>query len=191
MAFATLLLCAALAAPVAGTKVGAAVRLQIDPAASRVDFDIVALWVLRRRGRFDEIQGVLSVDRSAHEAQIDIHIPVRSVWMKDPEHRALLLSPAFFDADQHPEIRFRSDVFSSTASGELQVRGTLSVRGRERRTRFSVRAEGCTLDQRPEDCHVHVRGTIRRSRFGMVEYSRTLADEVHLDIEVRLSPPVP
>ena len=104
-------------------------------------------------------------------------------------YNQLLLSPAFFDAEQHPEIRFRSDAFSSTASGELSVRGSLSVRGRERRARFAVRAEGCTLDERPQDCHVHVRGSLRRSRFGMVEYSRTLADEVHLDIEVRLRPP--
>jgi len=188
MGCAAWLLWAAWIAPIAADA-ELPMQLSIDPATSRVDFDIVALWVLRRRGRFDEIEGVLSIDRSAHQARIDIRIPVRSVWMKDPEHRELLLSPAFFDAEQHPEIRFRSDAFSSTASGELSVRGSLSVRGRERRARFAVRAEGCTLDERPQDCHVHVRGSLRRSRFGMVEYSRTLADEVHLDIEVRLRPP--
>lgn len=164
-------------------------HFQVDSARSRVDFDITALWILRRRGRFDAIAGELGIDHAQHLARIDIRIPVASVWMKDTDHRELLLSPAFFDATVHPEIRFRSDAFSSQAQGEVRVGGQLSVRGLQRPSVFRVRTEGCVFDERPQDCRVYVSGVLQRSRFGMVEYTRTLADEVRLEIEIVLQAP--
>jgi polyisoprenoid-binding protein YceI len=166
-------------------------RLQLDPQASRVDFDITALWVLKRRGRFDQIRGTMEIDHARHQARIDIEIPVASVWMKDADHRELLLSPAFFDADAHPLIRFVSDPFPSRAGKERQVSGMLSLRGLALPTEFIVRADGCVLEEHPQDCHVHVDGVLQRSRFGMVEYSRTLSDAVRLQIQIVLAPPPP
>ena len=82
--------------------------LSIDAASTTVNFEIVALWFLKRRGEFTEIEGTLKILDDGKRAQIDVRIAVASVQMKDPEHVELLLSPAFFDAVGHPlDLRIR------------------------------------------------------------------------------------
>ncbi len=46
----------------------------------------------------------------------------------EPNLRAHLLSPEFFDAERHPEIKFRAHELAETAGG-LVVRGELEIRG--------------------------------------------------------------
>lgn len=155
--------------------------LAIDAAHTRVDFDITALWVLRRRGEFRELEGTLSIAPDGESAQIDVRIRVASVTMANPDHVALLLSPAFFDAAQHAWIEFRSEPFALSRQASLALPGTLSVRGIRRKVRFAVDTRECRADQL-DRCRVRVSGILKRSRFGMTEYHRTLADEVRLRI---------
>jgi polyisoprenoid-binding protein YceI len=159
--------------------------LRIDASNARVEFDIAALWVLHRRGHFDELHGNLTISADGQNAEIDVRIRVDSVQMKDRNHVDLLLSPAFFDAVHHPWIEFRSDVFALSGDALLALPGTLSVRGISRRVRFDVDLGNCRPGL-PESCTVVVDGVLQRSRFGMTEYRRTLADKVYLQIAARL-----
>lgn len=160
--------------------------LEIDSAETRVDFDITALWVLRRRGEFRELNGTLTVTPDGKSAQIDVRIRVASVHMANPDHVELLLSPAFFDAAQHPWIKFRSEPFALSTHARLALPGTLSVRGIRRKVRFTVDTRQCRVEQL-DRCRVLVSGILKRSRFGMTEYHRTLADEVRLRIAATVS----
>lgn len=156
-------------------------RLQIDPAGTRVAFDIAALWILKRRGEFDDIEGSLTVAADSRTAVIDVRIRVASVEMPNPDHTLLLLSPDFFDAEAFPWIEFRSDPFDLGTGGRLQLPGTLRVRGISQRVQFAADTGRCA-PRRSTHCEVEVSGTLQRSRFGMTEYRRTLADDVHLRI---------
>jgi polyisoprenoid-binding protein YceI len=157
----------------------------IDASNARVEFDIAALWVLHRRGHFGDLQGSLMISADGQSAEIDVRIRVDSVQMKDRDHVDLLLSPAFFDAAHHPWIEFRSDAFALSGDTRLALPGTLAVRGISRRVRFDVDLGSCRPGL-PESCTVIVDGVLQRSRFGMTEYRRTLADKVYLQIAARL-----
>jgi polyisoprenoid-binding protein YceI len=159
--------------------------IRIDASNARVEFDIMALWVLHRRGHFGDLHGSLKMSADGQSAEIDVRIRVDSVQMKDRDHVDLLLSPAFFDAAQHPWIEFRSDTFALSSDSRLALPGTLTVRGISRRVRFDVDLGSCRPGL-PESCTVIVDGVLQRSRFGMTEYRRTLSDKVRLRIAVRL-----
>jgi len=157
----------------------------IDASIARVEFDVAALWILHRRGHFDHIDGSLRLAADGQSATIEVRLRVDSVRMKDRDHVELLLSPAFFHAAQHPWIEFRSDPFALSGARNLGLPGTLTVRGITRRVRFDVALGSCRPDF-PEPCTVTVDGVLQRSRFGMHEYRRTLADKVYLSIVATL-----
>lgn len=155
--------------------------LRIDAARTTVEFQIAALWILRRSGRFDHIDGTLDIAAGGDSAQIRVRIEVDSVTMKDPDHVELLLSPAFFDADRHPWIEFESEPFALSGQSPLALPGHLTVRGIRQQVVFNLDLRQCQPGP-PAPCKVIVDGVLQRSRFGMTEYRRTLAEAVHLKI---------
>ena len=159
----------------------AAQTLRIDAARTAVDFQIAALWILRRSGRFDGIDGTLEIAAGGESAQIRVRIQVDSVHMKDPDHVELLLSPAFFDAARYPLIEFESEPFALSDASPLALPGRLTLRGISRQVRFNLDLRQCRPGP-PAPCKVIVDGVLRRSQFGMTEYRRTLAEDVHLRI---------
>lgn len=162
--------------------------LLIDEPASSVSFSIGVLWLMRRHGQFHGMQGEVQIEADGG-ARIEVRIPAASASMKDPDHLALLRSPDYFDVLEHPWIVFRSDRFTLSPAPRAQaIRGRLQLRGVEREVEFSVRPEHCDLVAGAEPCRLQVSGQIRRSRFGMVANRRTLADHVHLEMEVQLLP---
>lgn len=79
------------------------------------------------RGSFSTINATVSVDENG-AATLTGSVPVDSVVVKDENLVAHLQSPEFFDAEQHPEIRFDSveltiDGPAATLSGDLTVKG--------------------------------------------------------------------
>lgn len=155
--------------------------LRIDAAGTAVDFDIAALWILRRSGRFSAIDGTLDINATGDQAQIRVRIAVDSVNMKDPDHVSLLLSPAFFDASRYPLIEFNSEPFALAGQSQLKLPGVLTVRGISRKVLFNLDLGQCRPGP-PAACKVIVDGVLHRSQFGMTEYRRTLAEQVHLRI---------
>jgi len=79
------------------------------------------------RGSFGTINATVSVDENG-AATLTGSVPVDSVVVKDENLVAHLQSPEFFDAEQHPEIRFDSvdlaiDGPTATLSGDLTIKG--------------------------------------------------------------------
>lgn len=161
--------------------------LQLDSGNTEVEFEIAALWILRRHGRFTEVEGRIDSDPHAGTAVITVRIRVDSVRMKDPDHVRLLLSAEFFDAARHPWIEFRSEPFAIDGKPQASLPGRLSLRGVTRKVRFDIDRGHCDL-RAGSACEVIVDGSLQRSRFGMTEYRRTLADKVHLKIAARVAP---
>jgi polyisoprenoid-binding protein YceI len=99
---------------------------QLDPARSRVEFRVPSFWgLVPVKGHFEDYRGRLDV--SAGPA-IELTIEAASLDTGNARRDDHLRSPAFFDAENHPQVRFVSD--SVVVAGEtLKVRGRLSARG--------------------------------------------------------------
>jgi polyisoprenoid-binding protein YceI len=101
-------------------------RWRIDPARSNVEFRTPTLWGLATvEGHFDRYDGSLDLHRTP---AIELTIDASSLNTKNPIRDRHLRSAAFFDAANHPEVRFASD--TATVEGEtLKVRGRLYAAG--------------------------------------------------------------
>jgi polyisoprenoid-binding protein YceI len=99
---------------------------QLDPSRSRVEFRVEAMWGLATvKGHFDDYQGEL--DLSADPA-IELTINAASLQTGNRRRDKHLRSPDFFEVEQHPRLRFRSDSVSPDGD-TLKIRGRLTARG--------------------------------------------------------------
>jgi polyisoprenoid-binding protein YceI len=98
---------------------------QLDSVHSSVGFEVAYLSGTFK-GQFREFDGALVVD--GREATLEGTARVASVDVKDENLSAHLQSPDFFDAEQHPTIRFTaSDI--SLEGEDVKVNGELTIKG--------------------------------------------------------------
>ena len=98
---------------------------QLDPVHSSVGFE-VAYLAGTFRGEFHDVSADLTVD--GERAHIEGSARVASIDVKDDSLATHLQSPDFFDAERHPELRFRADDIDLTGS-ELDARGEITIKG--------------------------------------------------------------
>jgi polyisoprenoid-binding protein YceI len=108
---------------------------QVDAVHSAVGFAVTHMIVSTFRGRFETYDATL-VDVGDRLA-IDGWVDVASIVIKDPDLAAHLRSPEFFDADAHPQLRFSSTDIAVAATGEVELHGELTIKGRTRPVRAS------------------------------------------------------
>jgi polyisoprenoid-binding protein YceI len=158
----------------------------IDPATSQVTFKVRLLWLDHVDGNFTQVVGDVSPGPSPDSWVVDATIPVESVSMTSMRLRQWLLAPAFFDADHHPTIHFVSNPF---AEAELDRGGTLSgyitLRGVTAPIQFAVQPMHCG-ELAPSPCRITLRGSLRRSNFGMTSDRLALSDSVDLNLSITL-----
>ena len=101
-------------------------RWRIDPTRSGVEFRSPTLWGLMTvSGHFERYNGTLDLRR---EPAIELMIEAATVNTKNKVRDKHLRSADFFEAENHPHVRFASD--SATLDGErLKVHGQLYAAG--------------------------------------------------------------
>ena len=122
--------------------------LRLDAGNTRVEFSVRWFGVVFVRGSFADISGTLEVPgaRNAEAAlalQVDSHSVQTGIGLRDRHLRGL----RFLDSARHPTIRFVSTGVSRH-NGVWDVKGRLSLRGRERDVALSVRDEPASNTQR-------------------------------------------
>jgi polyisoprenoid-binding protein YceI len=98
---------------------------ELDPVHSSVKFEVPYLTG-RFKGEFRDVAARLTVD--AHAAALAGTAKVESVEVKDENLEADLLSPQFFDAERHPELRFGATEIELD-SGSISATGGLTIKG--------------------------------------------------------------
>jgi len=97
-----------------------------DPIHSEVGFAIRHI-AGTFRGRFDDFDVELNVD--GPEPHLSGAVRVESVQVRDESLHGHLLSPDFFDAERHPELRFESSALRVEGDGGVVVEGELTLKG--------------------------------------------------------------
>ena len=95
-----------------------------------------AVWRVRHLGlswytaRFDRLEASLSFDPARpEEAVLTAAIEAGSISTGDPDFDDLLRSSAWFDAEGHPQILFRSTRIEVTGETTGRVHGELTLKG--------------------------------------------------------------
>lgn len=190
------LLCTCLAIALLGALPIQAETYQIDVTHSSVDFSIRHL-VGRSKGQFREFGGTIVYDESAVEkSSVEAVIKVASVDTKNEERDIQLRSAAFFDAEQYPEITFKSTKVEKNEAGKLLMTGDMTMHGVTRSVQLPVELLGTGTNPWT---NLPLSGfstslLLRRSDFGInswVDKSGVLGDEVVIDILIEAAVPPP
>ncbi len=159
---------------------------QFNSVHSSADFSVKYL-VAKFRGSFEELDATLTDGVLTGSAKL------ASINVKQESLIGHLMAPDFFDAEQYPEISFKSNSIETdgdavTLDGELTLRGVTKP----------IRATG-TLEGPTEDFMGNTRlgftleTTIDRTAFGvswnadLPKGGKALADEVTLTVELEFA----
>jgi polyisoprenoid-binding protein YceI len=172
------------------TAVPAAATFNIDPAHSSAHFKVRHMMISNVRGEFAKISGTVKFDpanpsNSSITAEIDVH----SISTREPDRDKHLKSPDFFDAANHPTIRFQSKKVEPISAGEFKVTGDLTIRGTTREVVLQV--EGLTPEVKDPWGNtrrgVEASGKISRKDFGVIYNAAMEAGGVLIGDEIEIS----
>jgi polyisoprenoid-binding protein YceI len=159
-----------------------------DPVHSSFGFAVRYQGVSLFKGTLSE------VDAKLVDGQLEGIAKVESISIRTPEQfRAHVLSAEFFDAENHPEVRFASSDIDLADDGTAKVQGELTIRGITR----PVAAAGSWVAPAPDAFgstrgHLNLEAQIDRTEWDMnwnmalPSGGNVLANEVTLTVELSL-----
>jgi polyisoprenoid-binding protein YceI len=168
-------------APLAGTYVA-------DPVHSSFGFAVRYQGVSLYRGTLGDVSAQLADGRLEGTAAVE------SISIRTPDQfRAHVLGPEFFDAANHPEVRFVSNELELADDGTAKVSGELTIKGITR----PIEATGSWTAASPDAFgntrgHLQLEGQVDRSQFDMnwnaplPSGGNALANEVTLSVDLSL-----
>jgi polyisoprenoid-binding protein YceI len=96
----------------------------VDPVHSSFGFAVRYQGVSIFKGTLDEVQATLADGRLEGAAKVE------SISIRSPEQfRAHVLSAEFFDAANHPEVKFTSTALELDDDGTARAEGELTIKG--------------------------------------------------------------
>ena len=161
-------------------------RFTADGAHSAFEFSIVRNGDDAFRGSLDDVEATLTAGSDGLSLQGTAR--VESISIREPAvFRAHVLGEEFFDADNYPELTFRSTSVELADDGAARVEGELTIAGANRR----VSAAG-TWRRTPARIAIDLETSVDRREFGLdwqMELpggGNALAWEVGLDVHLEL-----
>ena len=168
---------------------------KIDPAHSKAHFTVRHMMITNVRGSFSGVQGTVVYDpENLSASSVDVTIDANTINTQEPDRDKHLKSADFLEVEKYPTITFKSKSVTKDGSGELQVKGDLTIHGVTKEVVLKV--EGPTAEAKDPwgNIRIGASGTtkIKRSDFGLT-YNAALeaggvlvGDEVKIELEVSL-----
>jgi polyisoprenoid-binding protein YceI len=139
---------------------------QVDKVHSSVEFQVKHLGIATVKGQFTEFEGTLEV--SPENTLAYGTVQVASVNTREPARDEHLRSADFFDAEQNPEISFRSTAVRPVDEDTFEIDGDISIHGITRPLTLKAVLEGTETDPQGNDrVGVSAVAQINRSDFEM------------------------
>jgi polyisoprenoid-binding protein YceI len=164
-----------------------ALRYQLDPAHSFVQFEVLHFGTATLRGRLGPLAGEVLLDRGALRGRVQLAIATAGVSTGVPALDARLRGAELFDSAAYPQAFFVAERFAFDAEGGVQsVRGEFTLRGVGVPLTLTAQRFGCyphPLLQR-EVCGGDFTAELLRSPFGMTLALPWVADRVRLQVQV-------
>jgi len=164
----------------------AADRYTIDPRHTFPSFQVNHLGFSYQSGRFNSVEGEVTLDRAAGKGQVDVRIAAASIDMGLDEWDKHMREADFFNAEAFPTLTFKSNTFTFANNAPVEVQGELTLLGVTRPVTLKVNHFHCGfhLMNRKSMCGANLTTTIKRSEFGMKTYVPFVGDEVYIQIPV-------
>ncbi|MCB9670978.1 MAG: YceI family protein [Alphaproteobacteria bacterium] len=170
-------------------------RWNVDPAHTRVGFEVSHMMISSVEGAFSDVTGEAAFEPGNPKSlEVTVTVDMASVDTGNADRDAHLAKSDFFDIANHPTMTFKSTKMKAGKDGAFTLTGDLTLRGVTK----TVDLQGRGLDQVVTDPWGNQRvgaratGTLNRQDFG-VSFNQALetggllvGDEVTLSIAVEL-----
>lgn len=139
----------------------------VDPAHSRVEFQVKHLGIASVRGFFGKFEGALEIEADG-DARGYGTVEAASVDTNDAKRDAHLRSADFFDVERYPEIRYVVKSIAGTGDDTFNIAGELTLHGVTRELKLEAEVTGTEQDPwGNERVGFEVRGELDRSDYGI------------------------
>jgi polyisoprenoid-binding protein YceI len=119
-----------LSTPFIPCAAGAVDIYSIDPDHSSITFRVKHMGITFVYGRFNRVEGTYAFDDTeAGNCFIDIRVKAADIDTGNEKRDSHLRSPDFFDADNFPEIAFKSVFVKKTQEAGYEVVGHMTLHG--------------------------------------------------------------
>ncbi|MFC4711379.1 YceI family protein [Planococcus dechangensis] len=168
----------------------------VDQAHSEIGFSVKHMMISKVKGSFASYEAQVEANESDLEnALIDFQIDVTSIDTNNTDRDNHLRSADFFDAEQHPHIKFNATNIRKKDDDEYELVGDLTIKDVTRPVTFEAEYGGKgTNPWGVEVVAYSVNGKINRKDFGLtwnqaLETGGVLVGEdIKLNLEIQANP---
>jgi len=143
----------------------------IDPVHSFAYFGAWHHVVGLVRGRFEKVEGTITVSQNLEACGVDVTIDASSISTQNSERDEDLRGPDFFDAKKFPAMTYRGRGIRRASDGSWLLDGSLTIRDVTKVVPLTFTFNGAFPDTKPgKPRRVAFHGTAatKRAEFGMV-----------------------
>lgn len=131
-------------APSQTTKI---MKWNLDPSHSKLQFSARHMLISTVSGQFEKFTAHVEGDmKDLEHIRTEATIDVNSINTGQPDRDNHLKSADFFDAANHPEIKFTSKSFKKKSDDEFVLSGDLTIRGITKHIDLNVEFGGMIQD---------------------------------------------
>jgi len=161
---------------------------KIDPTHSEINFKVKHLVVSTVTGHFSKFDAAIeTIKEDFSDAKINFEADINSIDTKNEQRDGHLKSADFFDAEKHPKMSFVSKSVKKISDHEMQVIGSLTLRGVTKEVTLDVIYNGTVAGfGGTEVAGFEVRGKVNRFDFGLQWNALTEAGGVVVSNEVKI-----
>jgi polyisoprenoid-binding protein YceI len=149
-------------------RVEAADRYGLDPANTRISFNIRyfgAPWV---SARFPDFGGEFVLDRHGAASRVDVSVQMASVDCHDPYWNGRLRSPDWLDVQRYPQMSFHSEQVEFQDGNRAVASGELSLHGITHRVELEIGQLNCPgAGAAGDSCSFVAHARVKRSDYGL------------------------
>lgn len=154
----------------------AADQYTLDADHSSIEFSVKHMLVSNVKGTFDEFDATIMYDPdNIGSSSVEVAISVASVNTKNDKRDDHLRGSDFFDAENHPQITFKSKKIEKKGDGYVAV-GTLTIRGTSKEIELPFTLNGpVTSPWGQAVIGIEIEYELDRQDYG-VKWSKTMDD---------------
>ena len=141
-------------------------------------------------GSFQRFDAVIDIDPvNPEKSSANVRIDIGSLTTGNDEADALAIGPEWLDKAGAPYAIFKSLAIRETGKGHYEIKGTLSIRNKER----PIVIQFSTTEQPGGKTAVNSEFTLKRSEFsiggGVWNQGGVVAEEIPVKVRFMLAPP--
>jgi polyisoprenoid-binding protein YceI len=139
-----------------------------DPAHSTVGFSVKHLGIATVRGSFGEFEGTLTIGDDLSSATVEGSAKIASINTSEAQRDEHLRSADFFEAENHPQLTFKSTGVREIDHETFEISGDLTMHGVTNPITLKAVLQGAETDPwGNERVGLEVTGQINRSDWEM------------------------